>query len=184
ERAADRHRPVAAAGGRLGRRAAAVLPRPAAHPPARHPADGRRLPAGQAVVRADPGRAARGRRRHAQDADRDGARLLLPRGRAPDELGVEWLSSIELGAHLRALTGVKLANSVIFQYPTVNLLARHVLEQVTPQDAELTGPIVAEVEMLLDRLAAIHENREIPADLVRRLESAVGRIGTVSGAVS
>ncbi|HLS76897.1 MAG TPA: acyl carrier protein [Nocardia sp.] len=100
------------------------------------------------------------------------------------EMGVDSLSSIELGAHLRALTGVKLANSVIFQYPTVNLLARHVLEQVTPQDAELTDPIVAEVEMLLDRLAAIHENREIPADLVRRLESAVGRIGTVSGAVS
>src|SRR5690606_36777148 len=100
------------------------------------------------------------------------------------EMGVDSLSSIELGGHLRALTGVKLANSVIFQYPTVNLLARHVLEQVTPQDAELTDPIVAEVEMLLDRLAAIHENREIPADLVRRLESAVGRIGTVSGAVS
>ncbi|MCP2294152.1 polyketide synthase 12 [Nocardia amikacinitolerans] len=99
------------------------------------------------------------------------------------ELGIDSLSSIELGAHLRAMTGVKLANSVIFQYPTVNLLARHVLEQVTPQDAELSDPIVAEVEMLLDRLAALHEDREVPEDLLRRLTTAVGRIGAVSGAV-
>ncbi|WP_228000213.1 type I polyketide synthase [Nocardia australiensis] len=93
------------------------------------------------------------------------------------EMGVDSLSSIELGAHLRAITGVKLANSVIFQYPTVNLLARHVLDQVTPQDAELADPIVAEVEMLLDRLAAIHGEVEMPGELLARLSFAVGRLG-------
>lgn len=93
------------------------------------------------------------------------------------EMGIDSLSSIELGAHLRALTGVKLANSVIFQYPTVNLLARHVLDQVTPQDAELADPIVAEVEMLLDRLAAIHEDGDVPEELVSRLSGAVDRLG-------
>ncbi|MEV6136026.1 type I polyketide synthase [Nocardia sp. NPDC051990] len=93
------------------------------------------------------------------------------------EMGVDSLSSIELGAHLRAITGVKLANSVIFQYPTVNLLARHVLDQVTPQDTELADPIVAEVEMLLERLAAIHGETQMPGELLARLSGAVGRLG-------
>ncbi|RMI32606.1 SDR family NAD(P)-dependent oxidoreductase [Nocardia stercoris] len=93
------------------------------------------------------------------------------------EMGVDSLSSIELGAHVRAITGVKLANSVIFQYPTVNLLARHVLEQVTPQDAELADPIVAEVEMLLERLAAIHADAQMPGEMLARLTGAVGRLG-------
>ncbi|MFI2474182.1 SDR family NAD(P)-dependent oxidoreductase [Nocardia xishanensis] len=93
------------------------------------------------------------------------------------EMGIDSLSSIELGAHLRALTGVKLANSVIFQYPTVNLLARHVLDQVTPQDAELADPIVAEVEMLLERLTAIHVDGDVPDELITRLSGAVRRLG-------
>ena len=93
------------------------------------------------------------------------------------EMGVDSLSSIELGAHLRAITGVKLANSVIFQYPTVNLLARHVLDQVTPQDAELADPIVTEVEMLLERLATIHGETQMPDELLARLSGAVGRLG-------
>jgi len=99
---------------------------------------------------------------------------------APDreftEMGIDSLSSIELGTHLRAMTGVKLANSVIFQYPTVNLLARHVLDQVTPQDAELADPIVGEVEMLLERLAAIHEDGLIPEPLLERLTGSMGRL--------
>lgn len=99
---------------------------------------------------------------------------------APDreftEMGIDSLSSIELGTHLRAMTGVKLANSVIFQYPTVNLLARHVLDQITPQDAELADPIVSEVEMLLERLAAIHEDGLIPEPLLERLTGSMGRL--------
>lgn len=99
---------------------------------------------------------------------------------APDreftEMGIDSLSSIELGTHLRAMTGVKLANSVIFQYPTVNLLARHVLDQVTPQDAELADPIVSEVEMLLERLAAIHDDGLIPEPLLERLTGSMGRL--------
>lgn len=92
------------------------------------------------------------------------------------EMGIDSLSSIELGTHLRAITGVKLANSVIFQYPTVNLLAGHVLDQVTPQDAELADPIVSEVEMLLDRLAALHDDGQVPEPLLERLTGSIGRL--------
>ncbi|MFF2551106.1 type I polyketide synthase [Nocardia sp. NPDC058058] len=97
------------------------------------------------------------------------------------EMGIDSLSSIELGSHLRALTGVKLANSVIFQYPTVSLLARHILEQVTPADAELAGPILAEVAMLIDRLADMHGDREIPAELLARLTGPLERLGVGAG---
>ncbi|MET7768404.1 type I polyketide synthase [Nocardia sp. NPDC005366] len=93
------------------------------------------------------------------------------------EMGIDSLSSIELGSHLRSLTGVKLANSVIFQYPTAALLARHILDQVTPEDAELAGPILAEVDMLLDRLAAMHRDREMPEDVLARLCGSIERLG-------
>ncbi|MEU0539185.1 type I polyketide synthase [Nocardia sp. NPDC005978] len=98
------------------------------------------------------------------------------------EMGIDSLSSIELGTHLRAMTGVKLANSVIFQYPTVSLLARHVLDQITPQDAELADPIIAEVEMLLERLSAIHDGGPVPAELMARLSGSMGRLGAAVGA--
>ncbi|MET9487045.1 type I polyketide synthase [Nocardia sp. NPDC006630] len=92
------------------------------------------------------------------------------------EMGIDSLSSIELGTHLRALTGVKLANSVIFQYPTVSLLARHVMDQITPEDAELADPIIAEVEMLLERLSAIHDGGPVPEELMARLTGSMGRL--------
>ncbi|MCU1647869.1 MAG: eryA 1 [Nocardia sp.] len=92
------------------------------------------------------------------------------------EMGLDSLSSIELGARLRAMTGVKLGNSVIYQYPTVRLLARHVLDQITPQAAELAGPIIAEVEMLFERLSAIHDGAPVPEELVARLADSMGRL--------
>ncbi|WP_169814351.1 type I polyketide synthase [Nocardia mexicana] len=93
------------------------------------------------------------------------------------EMGIDSLSSIELGTHLRALTGLKLPNSVIFQYPTANLLARHILDQLAPEEAGLADPIVAEVEMLLARLAAIHAEAAVPAELIDRLSTSVHRLG-------
>ncbi|MFJ9363166.1 type I polyketide synthase [Nocardia sp. NPDC101769] len=89
------------------------------------------------------------------------------------EMGLDSLSSIELGARLRAMTGVKLGNAVIYQHPTVRLLAKHVLDQVTPRAAELAAPIVAEVEMLLERLSEIYDGGPIPDALTTRLTGVI-----------
>ncbi|MET8422894.1 type I polyketide synthase [Nocardia sp. NPDC004860] len=89
------------------------------------------------------------------------------------EMGLDSLSSIELGARLRAMTGVKLGNAVIYQHPTVRLLAKHVLDQVTPRAAELAAPIVAEVELLLERLSEIYEGGPIPDALLARLTGVI-----------
>ncbi|MFE6864096.1 SDR family NAD(P)-dependent oxidoreductase [Nocardia sp. NPDC057668] len=92
------------------------------------------------------------------------------------DMGLDSLNSIELGARIRALTGVKLGNAVIFQYPTVRLLAGRVLEQITPRTAELAAPIVAEIEMLFDRLSVVHADAPVPAELVTRLGASLSRL--------
>ncbi|MBL1077519.1 SDR family NAD(P)-dependent oxidoreductase [Nocardia sp. 2] len=101
----------------------------------------------------------------AVDPDREFARM-----------GLDSLGSIELGARLRALTGVRLGNAVIFQHPTVRLLARHVLDQIAPRAAELADPIIAEVELLLDRLVAVHGGEPVPEELVARLNGSLARL--------
>lgn len=101
----------------------------------------------------------------------------IPPDREFTEMGIDSLSSIELGTHLRALTGLKVPNSAIFQYPTANLLARHLLDQLAPEETELADPIVAEVEMLLSRLAAIHTDGTVPGELIERLSASVHRLG-------
>jgi acyl carrier protein len=92
------------------------------------------------------------------------------------DMGIDSLSSIELGTHLRALTGLKLSNSVIFEYPTVSLLARHVLSQLAPSDADRSDPILAELEMLLERLNDIHAESPVPVEVVDRLSESLGRL--------
>ena len=89
------------------------------------------------------------------------------------EMGIDSLSSIELGTHLRAITGLKLSNSVIFEYPTVSLLARHVLTQLAPADADRADPIIAELEVLLDRLSDIHAEDPLPGELISRLNRSM-----------
>jgi acyl transferase domain-containing protein/NADPH:quinone reductase-like Zn-dependent oxidoreductase/acyl carrier protein len=92
------------------------------------------------------------------------------------DMGIDSLSSIELGTHLRAITGLKLSNSVIFEYPTVSLLARHVLTQLAPDDADRSDPILAELEMLLSRLSDIHSDTPVPDEVVDRLSNSVDRL--------
>ncbi|WP_454199302.1 type I polyketide synthase [Nocardia sp. Marseille-Q1738] len=92
------------------------------------------------------------------------------------EMGIDSLSSIELGTHLRAITGLKLSNSVIFEYPTVNLLARHILAQLAPSDIELAEPLVAQIEALVSRLAAIHGEAPLPPEVIDRLSVSLGAI--------
>jgi acyl transferase domain-containing protein/NADPH:quinone reductase-like Zn-dependent oxidoreductase/acyl carrier protein len=94
------------------------------------------------------------------------------------EMGIDSLSSIELGAHLRAITGLKLTNSVIFEYPTVSLLARHVLAQLAPDDGDRSDPIVAELEVLLDRLSDIHSDSPVAVEVIDRLSESVDRLRT------
>ncbi|MCZ8379358.1 type I polyketide synthase [Mycobacterium sp. CPCC 205372] len=92
------------------------------------------------------------------------------------DMGIDSLSSIELGTHLRAITGLKLSNSVIFEYPTVSLLARHVLNQLAPDDADRSDPILAELEMLLEKLSDIHTESPVPVEVVDRLSASLGRL--------
>ena len=59
-------------------------------------------------------------------ADRvDPARLF-------SELGFDSLTAVELRNRLGALSGLRLAGTVVFDYPTVTALAEHVLEQLEP----------------------------------------------------
>lgn len=92
------------------------------------------------------------------------------------EMGLDSLASIELGARLRAMTGVRVGNAVIYKHPTVRLLAGHVLEQIIPRPADLAAPIVVEVEQLLDRLSAIYDREPLPTDLIARLTEATDRL--------
>ncbi|MCZ0974628.1 acyl carrier protein, partial [Streptomyces albulus] len=60
---------------------------------------------------------------HASTADIDARRPLR-------ELGFDSLTAVELRNRLNAATGLRTAATVIFDYPTVDALATHVLAEL------------------------------------------------------
>ncbi|QUQ64259.1 type I polyketide synthase [Kutzneria sp. CA-103260] len=60
------------------------------------------------------------------------------------DLGFDSLTSVDLRNRLNALTGLRLAPTVVFEHPSPEALARHITTLLAPADAAPDRPVVAE----------------------------------------
>ncbi|QUH01932.1 SDR family NAD(P)-dependent oxidoreductase [Saccharopolyspora erythraea] len=67
----------------------------------------------------------------------------VPARQAFQELGIDSLTAVELRNGLNSLTGLRLAATVVFDYPSAEGLARHVEEELFGTPAESTAPAAA-----------------------------------------
>jgi acyl transferase domain-containing protein/acyl carrier protein len=95
------------------------------------------------------------------------------------ELGFTSLSAVELRNRLARAADVRLATTVVFDYPTVSALAAHLLELVSVTSAEPAAPAVdplAEVDRLERVLQASTVDNATRERLAGRLHRLIGRL--------
>ncbi|MEV0263452.1 SDR family NAD(P)-dependent oxidoreductase [Streptomyces sp. NPDC050617] len=79
----------------------------------------------------------------------------LDAGRAFRELGFDSLASVELRNRLNAVTGLRLPASLVFDHPTPEVLARHLLTELTGTQFSTKATPVAEVAAVDDPIAIV-----------------------------
>ncbi|WP_409187097.1 type I polyketide synthase [Amycolatopsis sp. VS8301801F10] len=97
----------------------------------------------------------------------------LPAGRAFRELGFDSLAAVDLRNRLGAATGVQLAATVVFDYPTPVDLARHLRAQLVA--AQSPGAPAGSVDEELDRLHGML-TAESDADTRRRVRERLSAL--------
>ncbi|GAA0370559.1 type I polyketide synthase [Streptomyces blastmyceticus] len=65
--------------------------------------------------------------------------------RAFREIGFDSLTAVELRNGLNAVTGLRLPATLIYDYPTPNALADHLLAELLGEQAAITGPVMTAV---------------------------------------
>ncbi len=78
------------------------------------------------------------------------APMAVDTDRAFTEIGLDSMGTVELQNRLTTATGLRLAASVIFDYPTVRALADHIKEQALGTEAAVASPAAARVDVADD----------------------------------
>ncbi|MCX4673488.1 type I polyketide synthase [Streptomyces sp. NBC_01381] len=94
--------------------------------------------------------------------------------RAFQELGFDSLNAVELRNRLNALSGLRLANTVVFDYPSVDALARLLDGQLTVQHTPAPHTLLTTLGGLEERIRGVGDDealrRQITEQLQRLLE--------------
>ncbi|WP_159043014.1 MULTISPECIES: type I polyketide synthase, partial [unclassified Streptomyces] len=92
------------------------------------------------------------------------------------ELGLDSMTGVELRNRLNAATGIRLAATVVFDHPTPEALAGHLLERLGPAVGGTMRAVLADLDKVDALLAAAPPQETEREELAARLQALVGRL--------
>ncbi|MFD0350625.1 phosphopantetheine-binding protein [Kitasatospora aburaviensis] len=97
------------------------------------------------------------------------------------DLGFDSLANLELQERLQDATGLQLPSTLVFDYPTAEVLADHLCAEFDTGETAAVGPALAELDRLEQFLTPYTDDDQARTAITHRLKDLLARWGTTAG---